>query len=50
MKENNLLVRRKKSKPITTQSNHGLQKYPNLVQDLVLIESNRAWVADITHI
>lgn len=50
MKANNLLVRRKKSKPITTQSNHGLQKYPNLVQNLVLTESNQAWVADITYI
>lgn len=50
MKENNLLVKRKKSKPITTQSNHGLQKYPNLVKDLVLTGINQAWVADITYI
>jgi transposase InsO family protein len=50
MKENNLLVRRKKSKPITTQSNHGLHKYPNLVKDVVLTGINQAWVADITYI
>jgi len=50
MKENNLLVRRKKSKPITTQSNHGLQKYPNLVKDIVLTGINQAWVSDITYI
>lgn len=50
MKDNNLLVRRKKSKPITTQSNHGLQKYPNLVQDLALTGINQAWVSDITYI
>lgn len=50
MKENNLLVRKKKSKPITTQSNHGLQKYPNLVKDIVLTNINQAWVSDITYI
>lgn len=50
MKENNLLVRRKKSKPITTQSNHTLQKYPNLVKDIVLTGINQAWVSDITYI
>lgn len=50
MKENNLLARRKKSKPITTQSNHGLQKYPNLVKDIVLTGINQAWVSDITYI
>ena len=50
MKENSLLVRRKKSKPITTQSNHGLQKYPNLVKDIVLTGINQAWVSDITYI
>ena len=50
MKENNLLVRRKKAKPITTQSNHGLQKYPNLAKDLVLTGLNQVWVADITYI
>ncbi len=50
MKENNLVVKRKKSKPISTQSNHRLQKYPNLVQDLVLTGINQVWVADITYI
>jgi len=50
MKENNLLVKRKKSKPITTQSNHGLPKYPNLVKDLAITRTNQAWVADITYI
>lgn len=50
MQEENLLVRRKKSNPITTQSNHGLPKYPNLVKDLVLTGINQAWVSDITYI
>lgn len=50
MKEENLLVRRKKFTPKTTQSNHGLQKYPNLVKDMILTGINQAVVSDITYI
>ena len=50
MKENNLLVRRKKFKPITTRSDHGLPVYPNLAKDLAVTELNQLWVADITYI
>ena len=50
MKENNLLVRRKKFRPITTQSDHGLTIYPNLAKDLVVTKPNQLWVADITYI
>lgn len=50
MKEENLLVRQKKFTPKTTQSNHGLKKYPNLVKDLVLTDINQAVVSDITYI
>jgi len=50
MKEENLLVRRKRFTPKTTQSNHGLPKYPNLVKDLALTGINQAVVSDITYI
>jgi len=50
MKENGLLVRRKKSKPITTQSHHGLPKYHNLTKGIVLTGINQIWVSDITYI
>jgi transposase InsO family protein len=50
MREENLLVRKKKFKPATTNSNHGLPKYPNLVKDLTLNGINQAWVSDITFI
>lgn len=50
MKENNLLCRRKKFRPITTQSGHGLRVYPNLAKDLVVAKLNQLWVADITYI
>jgi len=50
MKENNLLVRRKKFRPVTTQSSHGLEVYPNLAKDLVVTKLNQLWVSDITYI
>jgi transposase InsO family protein len=50
MKENNLLVRRKKFRPITTQSSHGLKVYPNLAKNLMVEKLNRLWVSDITYI
>jgi len=50
MKENNLLVRRKKFRPVTTQSGHGLKVYPNLAKDLVVAKLNHLWVSDITYI
>ena len=50
MKDNNLLVRRKKFRPITTQSGHGMKVYPNLAKDLVVTKLNQLWVSDITYI
>ena len=50
MKENNLLVKRKRSTPKTTDSNHKLPRYPNLIQDLEVIRVNQVWVADITYV
>lgn len=51
MREENLLCKRKKAyKPITTQSNHGLKIYPNLVKNITITKPNQVWVADITYI
>lgn len=51
MKENNLLCRRKKKyKPITTQSNHGMRVYPNLIQKIKINNMNQVWISDITYI
>jgi len=50
MKANNILVRQKKFKPKTTQSNHGLPKHPNLIQDLTPTKINQAFLSDITYI
>lgn len=50
MREDNLLVRKKKFRPITTDSGHGLKVYPNLAKDLQVTSLNQLWVSDITYI
>ena len=46
-----LLIRRKRRrKPITTDSNHPLYKYPSLVADLKITSPNQLWVSDITYL
>jgi putative transposase len=51
MRENNWSCRpRRKSWMVTTNSNHGLSIYPNLITDLSPITVNQLWVADITYI
>ena len=50
MREDNLLCLRKRSWTRTTDSRHGLQRYPNLVPELVVNDLNQLWVGDITYI
>jgi len=50
MREENLLCVRKKRFIQTTDSDHGLHVYPNLLRDAEITSINRAWVADITYI
>lgn len=50
MKEHSLLVKRKRFTPITTQSNHNLPRYGNLIKEKVIVRSNEVWVSDITYI
>lgn len=45
-----LIKRKKRRKPITTDSNHPFFKYPNLIKDLVILYPNQVWVSDITYI
>ncbi len=49
--EHGLLVRkRKRSKPITTNSYHRYHRYKNIIKDFVPTASNQLWVSDITYI
>lgn len=50
MREDNLLVLRKRRFVHTTNSDHRLPIYPNLVPDLVVTGCDQLWVADITYI
>lgn len=45
-----LLIRHRKRKAITTDSNHPFYKYDNLIQQLILRAKNQLWVSDITYI
>ena len=51
MKRYNLICRRKKLfKPVTTQSDHDYEVYPNLIRNIKVTGLNQIWVADITYI
>lgn len=50
MGEHALLVKRKRFTPKTTQSNHSLPRYDDLVKGTVVNMPNQVWVTDITYI
>lgn len=45
-----LLIRHRKRKPYTTNSNHHFKKYPNLIKEMQLAHAGSLWVSDITYI
>jgi transposase InsO family protein len=50
MREQGMLIRRRKRKHITTDSNHPYRKYPNLIKAFITLIANELWVSDITYI
>jgi putative transposase len=51
LRDNDLLIRRRKrNKPLTTDSNHWMKKYPDLIRNIVLNRGDELWVSDITYI
>ena len=50
MNKHGLTVKKKFFKIRTTDSEHGLPVYPNLVKGLEVVRLNQVWVADITYI
>ena len=46
----NLKVRKRKRRAKTTDSDHDLPLYPNLVKDLIPLRPNQLWVSDITYL
>jgi len=47
---NHLLIRRRKRRVYTTQSQHWLRKYPNLIKGIRIRGVNQLWVSDITYV
>jgi putative transposase len=45
-----LKIRKKRRKPKTTDSRHGLPTYPDLTKELIPSRPNELWVSDITYI
>jgi transposase InsO family protein len=50
LRDNNLLIRRKKYSSRTTNSHHRFYKYKNSIKDITITRSNQVWAADITYI
>lgn len=50
MRAESLLCQLKRRFVLTTDSSHGLTRYPNLIADLVVERPDQVWQADITYI
>lgn len=50
LRDNGMLVRRKRSKPRTTNSRHSLPVFRNLVSGMKPVTPNKVWVSDLTYI
>ena len=50
MRQDNLLCLKKKFKPVTTDSSHGLPLYPNLLKNAKITGLNQVWASDITYV
>ena len=44
------LIRYRRRKVYTTDSNHPYKKYPNLIRELLLTRAGQLWVSDITYL
>jgi transposase InsO family protein len=50
LRQNGLLVKRRRRRAVTTMSRHGLPLWPNLAKGLVVARAGQLWVSDITYI
>lgn len=50
LRDNGLLVRRRRNGIRTTNSSHWLRKYPNLIRHFEPVRPNQLWVSDITYL
>lgn len=50
LRDNGLLIRKRRYRVRTTYSNHWLRKYPNLIKEFTPDGAHQLWVSDITYI
>lgn len=50
LRDQGLLIRKRRYRVRTTYSNHWMHKYPNLIKDFIPEKSHQLWVSDITYI
>ena len=50
MRQDNLLCLKRRFKPVTTDSSHGLPVYPNLLKSTKITGLNQVWASDITYV
>ena len=50
MKEENLIRKKRRFKPQTTDSDHEHKVHPNLIEDLEISRPNQVWASDITYV
>lgn len=50
MQKHGLTRKKKRFRICTTDSNHGLRTYPNLIKSIKVVRLNQVWVGDITYI
>jgi transposase InsO family protein len=50
LRNNGLLIGKRKRYTVTTNSKHWMKKYTNLIKDMELVRPEQVWVADITYI
>lgn len=49
MRDHHLLIKQRKSYHVTTNSNHWMRKYPNLIREQEPMGPNHIWVSDLTY-
>lgn len=45
-----MLIKRRRRRSITTDSNHWMRKYDNLIKEMEIIRAEQVWVSDITYL
>ena len=50
LREEGLLIKKKRRYAKTTDSKHWMRRYPNLIKDMTIERPEQVWVADFTYV